>query len=145
VSLPPKRRGLVRIATGVACVLAVVLGLHLYPRTGADRVQHLISWPSGCESITRNSPGSRSVAHAWTAAHDRVLIECHDLGPNVIYARFADVAARSAALRQAPPSDRRYCVAGREVVVDGLDTGFAALCRDLQGRLVSNRNAALSR
>jgi hypothetical protein len=143
VDLSLNRRRLVRIAAVAVVVIAVVVGFHLYPRTGADRVQHLISW-RGCESITRDTPGPQSAVHAWTTARERVLIQCNDLGPNVLYARFSDVAARKAALRQAPPPGP-YCQAGREVVLNGLDSGFSALCRDLHGRLVTNRNPAPTR
>lgn len=143
MDLSPKRRRLVRIAAVAVVVIAVVLGFHLYPRTGADRVQHLISWP-GCESITRDTPGPHSAVNAWTAAQERVLIQCNDLGPSVLYARFSDVADREAALRRAPPPGR-YCLAGREVVLSGLDNGFSALCRDLHGRLVTTRKSAPAR
>jgi hypothetical protein len=129
----------VRIAAVAVVIITVVLGLHLYPRTGADRVQHLISW-RGCESVTRHTPGPHSPVHAWTTAQERVLIQCNDLGPNVLYARFSDVAQRNVALRQAPPPGR-YCLAGREVVLNGLDSGFSPLCRHLHGRLVTNRKS----
>jgi hypothetical protein len=146
VDLSPKRRRLVgnaAVAAVAVVVIAVVLGLHLYPRTGADRVQHLISW-RGCESITRSTPGPNSAVHPWNTAQERVLIQCNDLGPNVLYARFSDVAKRNAALRQAPPPGR-YCRAGREVALNGLDSGFFALCQNLHGRLVTNHKSASAR
>jgi hypothetical protein len=134
VNLSSKGRRLVRIAALAASIIAVVCGFHLYSRTGADRVQHLVSWPGGCESITRDTPGPQNVVHAWTKAQERVVIRCHDAGPIVLYARFANVADRNAALRQTPPPGR-YCLSDREVVLDGLDNGFSALCRELHGRL----------
>jgi hypothetical protein len=143
VDLSPKRRRLARIAAVAVVAIAVVLGLHLYPRTGADRVQHMISW-GGCESIKRIAPGPHSAVHDWTTAQERVLIQCNDLGPNVLYARFFDAGERNEALRQAPPPGR-YCLAGREVVLNGLDSGFFALCRNLHGRLVTNRKSASPR
>jgi hypothetical protein len=141
--LSPSSRRVVRIAAAAASVIAIVLAFHLYPRTGADRVRHLIAWPSGCASITTGPPAPDSAIHAWTVAVQRELIQCQAAGPLVLYARFANVAERDSALRQAP-APGRSCLAGREVILDGLDNGFPALCRDLHGRLVSNPGTLLS-
>src|SRR4051812_30741239 len=135
--LSNRHRRLARIMTGAVALGAAVYWLHPWPRTGADRIRHLISWPEECVKITTEAvaPRSLSPVGAWSAAQQRVQIQCEVAGPTVTYARFRSVRDRDLALKRHPPTGR-YCVAGREVIINGLDSGFPDLCDRLSGSLV---------
>jgi hypothetical protein len=108
--------------------------LHPWPRSGADRVRHLIAWPADCESVTIEPVPAGAFVSVWRTSQPLQVIQCQALGPDVLYARFPSDRARDRALRRSAPRGR-YCVSGREVVVDGLDSGFARLCQRLGGDL----------
>src|SRR4051812_43875235 len=107
------------VGVGVVCVAAaVVFGLHLYPRQGADRVNHLVRWP-GCESVTVDHHDREFYAVAWRGISEAAVLQCNMLGPTVFYARFNDRHLLDRALAAAPPTDS-YCVSGNEFTGDGL-------------------------
>jgi hypothetical protein len=129
-----RRRNALRVVVALALVDGGAYVLHPWPRSGADRVRHLIAWPAGCESVTIESVPPGSLISGWRTDQQRQVIQCQVLGPDVVYARFSNSRARDRALRRSAPRGR-YCVAGREVIVDGLDGGFPRLCRRLHGDL----------
>jgi hypothetical protein len=131
--LTTAQRRLARIISLAGVIVAGVLVLHLYPRSGADRIRHMIDWPGGCESVSTAS------VSMFVSADQQVSIQCQMLGPRVVYARFSSEAQRDRQLHLTPPS-AQYCVAGTEIVIDGLDHGFAALCARLHGRVVADNN-----
>lgn len=116
---------------------AVAAGVHLVlqrPHTGAERIRHLIAWPDDCAAITVDRPLGGDGSE-WRHTVDAALIQCQMLGPFVIYARFASARERDRQLGLFPPPDEAYCTTGTEVILDGLEHGFATLCQRLHGRL----------
>lgn len=98
----------------------------------------------------RNTDASQGGTKAQKAAAGRkggkkssIIIQCQLTGPNVIYARFPKLRARDESLQRSPPTSR-YCTAGRDVVVDGLDSGFRRLCEQLGGQIRSSCFTAAS-
>jgi hypothetical protein len=128
--LTTAQRRVARIVSLAGAIAAVVLALHLYPRSGADRIKHTIAWPSGCESV------STTPIAMFAAADQQVSIQCQMLGPSVVYARFSSEVQRDRQLHLTPPR-AQYCAAGNEIVIDH---GFAALCARLHGLVVADRN-----
>jgi hypothetical protein len=121
----------------VALVVAgAVFGFHLYPRKGADRIKHMISWDSSCSDVTIESGQRRIHAVRWAGVTDSAIIECEYLGPSPFWARFRTEKSLLSAVRRSPPRDP-YCVADREFVsADPLFSRaqFRQLCDDLDGR-----------
>ena len=91
----------------------MVLVFHLYPRTGVDRVRHVMRW-SSCTAVEE-----RDTRPAYTRGWDirlHATLVCQSLGPQVFYAELESSQARSAALRASPP-DTPYCVFGKTELV----------------------------
>jgi hypothetical protein len=122
----------------LAIVAVVVAGLfargvlHVGPRTGVDRVRHLVRWPESCAAID-TEPVTRTVRTWWPRAREAKTVTCEMLGPWVMYLRFANAGDERHDLLRHPP-ESATCLAGREVVIDGLDPGqFARVCREFGG------------
>ena len=108
---------------------AVVVTAHPWPRRGADRIRHLVTWPA-CASIT-----VKPFRAPWPHAERDTLIDCEMLGPWVRYARFKSPQALKGDLLAAAP-DSAVCIYGdgTEVAVNGLEANqFPRLCRQLHG------------
>jgi hypothetical protein len=103
-----------------------------WPRHGLDRVHHAVHWPESCAEVST----SGEITLNWSHATKRATIDCEYLGPFVAYARFRTQAElRTDLIHDAPWG--ATCIAGNEVVVDGLDPGqFDDVCRRLDGHLV---------
>ncbi len=121
----------------VAAVLAGLWLLVLRPApSGIDRARSLVAWDPTCISVETTRDAESADLVAWPQAVERATTFCHNAGPGLLYARFPDQAALRADLLKAPPS-LPVCLTGTEVLLDLLDPGeFAALCRELEGRLV---------
>ncbi|MCW2993572.1 MAG: hypothetical protein JWQ18_1067 [Conexibacter sp.] len=103
------------VSLGTAVLAAAaMLGFHLYPRTGLDRVRHVLDW-SGCTSVDRRD-GGPAYTRRWPGIRSEATLVCEDLGPQVFYARLGSSKERSAALRAAAP-DEPYCVYGKAELV----------------------------
>jgi hypothetical protein len=131
------RRRIARIVAAVGALAFLVVVIHPYPRTGADRVKHAIDWSAGCERISASTPAAGSgYAALWQGLADRrVMLSCEFAGPDALYVRFKTGADLARALRHRPRG-KLLCAYGRELVVDGLDRGFGAMCRRLSGSLI---------
>ena len=96
--------------------LTVVIGFHLYPRTGVDRVRHVLDW-SVCTTVEEHDNVRPDYARRWANVRSQTLLICQNLGPHVYYVRLASSQARVTAIRTSPP-DESYCVFGdAELVV----------------------------
>jgi hypothetical protein len=95
-------------------VVAAVLVFHLYPRTGVDRVRHVVGW-SGCTSVEKRD-GGPAYTRRWAGIRSEATLVCQNLGPQVFYAKLGSSEQRSAALRAAEP-DEPYCVYGKSELV----------------------------
>jgi hypothetical protein len=132
------------VAFGAA---GAVFGFHLYPRKGADRIKHMISWDSSCSDVTIESGQRRVHAVKWAGVTDSALIECEYLGPSAFWARFRARTSLVRALRRWSPPRDPYCVAGREFVSADLlfsRAQFRELCDDLDGRFSPTPSHAAS-
>lgn len=110
--------------------MVAVVAVHPWPRHGADRVEHLVDWPACIDVVTERAPTG---AGAWPHAREQARIDCENLGPWVGYARFASTADLRTDLLHTPPRSA-VCIAGTEVVVNGLEAHqFPKLCRKLHG------------
>lgn len=87
-----------------------MIGFHLYPRTGVDRVRHALDW-SACTEVQEYANARPDYARRWATVRSQALLICQNLGPHVCYARLASSHARATALRTSPP-DEPYCVFG---------------------------------
>jgi hypothetical protein len=63
-----------------ALVALVVAGagfrFHLYPRKGADRIKHMISWDSSCHDVSIESGHRWIYAAKWAGVTDSAVIDC---------------------------------------------------------------------
>jgi hypothetical protein len=105
--------------------------VHLGPRTGVDRVRHLARWPPDCAQISTAPVERRRTL--WPRATEAEAVTCEAAGPWLEYVRFRTAADARHDLLRSPPSSAT-CVAGREVVIDGLDGHqFPRVCRAFGG------------
>jgi hypothetical protein len=141
VQAAPPSRGvtyLIRAVIFAVVTVVALLMLHPWPRHGLDRVRHLVSW-ADCGEIRVSRPRSLGWRHAMEIAS----AECGGAGPFFIYARFPTHAALARDLLRRPPAGA-VCIAGNEVVLDGLDSGeFPKLCRKLHGHDVDSTGSTI--
>jgi hypothetical protein len=120
------------IALGVVAVVAVAPVV-----SKKDTLDHVRdAMPSDCASISTNPQGG------YPGAEKSVYLRCEAMGPVLGYVRYSRPASARAAARNSTESLGRpfRCVKGRELVTsssaDFEANGFAALCADIDGRLV---------
>jgi hypothetical protein len=128
------RRRLVGFVVAAGALVAIVMAVHPYPRSGADKIKHMVTWPDGCTSVTTER------VWEFRYADSQAAIQCQMLGPRVDYAHFPSRESLGRQLRSDPPRPE-YCVTRQELVTNGLDRGFPQLCARLHGQLVSRRKA----
>jgi hypothetical protein len=116
---------------GLAIAGAIVLALQSRADSSTERIKHAIAWPQSCADVViSDTTGDRD---EWPHAAMTASITCEHLGPFVLYARYDRRADLRTDLLRHPPG-AATCIAGHEVVIDGLDPGqFAPLCRRLGG------------
>jgi hypothetical protein len=119
----------------LAVVAGAVVLWHPWPRRGADRLKHMVSWPGDCRAIETYTASSRSQL-GWRHATTTATVVCENLGPSVGYARWPDATTMTTDLHRRPPQ-HAFCLYGdHELALDALEPGqFADLCDELGGRL----------
>ena len=155
----PSRRFLWTGRAAIAALLAAALTVAVWGRwwegkpTGAERVLRIVHWdgPGADCGDGRTMHPQWIVAPAARGLAVEALVLFCDTGPGIDYYRFVSAAAaRRAAVpaaawharrerKMADDATRRYCVAGRELVIDAGDarSEVARVCRKLGGRLAT--------
>jgi len=123
-------------------IFAATLGFFIADdagRTGSlpHRVEKLVKWGGGCSPSQYKTPPIGTPVAALAAKSEKfAYITCGEAGPAVVYLKFKSAAqARRATYNNR--TGQAICLVHDEILIDGLDKGFAALCKNVDGRLIA--------
>jgi hypothetical protein len=131
------KRLVLAVGCVVAVVVAVVLVLHLYPRSGSDRVRHAFDWDPTCLRVRVDNGARAAFARTWKGTESTAVIACDNAGGFLYYARFGTEAQLHSAIATLPRR-LRYCTYDLELVTDDVfadRSTFVKMCDSLDGRL----------